>query len=180
MSKIVFIRESEPKTTSLKIASGTQNPHATVIKLVRKYRDDLSEFGFVGFEIQPRAIGKHGGSDTEYAVLNEQQTTLLFTYMRNTPVMREFKKALVREFFAMREELQNGGPRKLTAVRSGPEIRITFDGARLAKQAAAGEKASLRLLNHLTGVEVADLIEEIEAKDLKTKNGQMGFFEASA
>lgn len=39
--------------------------------------------------------------------LNEQQATLLMTYLRNTPVVREFKKELVRQFYAMRKELLN-------------------------------------------------------------------------
>ena len=37
--------------------------------------------------------------------LNEQQATLLLTFLRNTPVVIEFKKELVRQFFAMRKEL---------------------------------------------------------------------------
>ncbi|AHB69565.1 gp79 [Cronobacter malonaticus] len=41
----------------------------------------------------------------EIALLNEQQTTLLITYMRNNEVVRAFKKRLVSEFFAMRGEL---------------------------------------------------------------------------
>lgn len=39
--------------------------------------------------------------------LNEQQATLLMTYLRNTDVVRAFKKELVRQFFAMRKELLN-------------------------------------------------------------------------
>ena len=39
--------------------------------------------------------------------LNEQQATLLLTFLRNTPVVIEFKKELVRQFFAMRKELMN-------------------------------------------------------------------------
>ena len=39
------------------------------------------------------------------ALLNEQQTTLLITYMRNNDVVRKFKKKLVAEFFRMRGAL---------------------------------------------------------------------------
>ncbi|CZW49135.1 Uncharacterized phage-encoded protein [Enterobacter kobei] len=41
----------------------------------------------------------------QIALLNEQQTTLLITYMRNNEVVREFKKRLVYEFFTMRSAL---------------------------------------------------------------------------
>ncbi|QCK18581.1 hypothetical protein FORC88_1431 [Salmonella enterica subsp. enterica serovar Typhimurium] len=46
-----------------------------------------------------------GMQKQEIALLNEQQTTLLITYMRNNEVVREFKKRLVAEFFTMRSAL---------------------------------------------------------------------------
>lgn len=94
-------------TTSLAIAEGTDNDHASVIRLVKTYLDDLQEFGLVGFEIRARSVGQHGGGDTEYALLNEPQATLLMTYMRNSEIVRDFKKKLVRAFydFAMQQAM---------------------------------------------------------------------------
>lgn len=37
--------------------------------------------------------------------LNEQQATLLITYLKNTEPVRRFKMNLVKAFFEMREEL---------------------------------------------------------------------------
>jgi hypothetical protein len=37
--------------------------------------------------------------------LNEQQATLLMTYLRNSEKVRNFKKRLVKEFYRMREEI---------------------------------------------------------------------------
>ncbi|MGR6502801.1 phage antirepressor KilAC domain-containing protein [Shewanella sp. Koi 1] len=93
--------QGQAVTTSLAIAEGVGNPHSTVIKLIRQYASDLEEFGMVGFEIQPKQTGVRGGSDTEYAILNEQQSTLLMTYMRNNDVVREFKKRLVKAFYEL-------------------------------------------------------------------------------
>jgi len=100
-TEIVSLIEGQAFTTTMAIASGCKVDHASVIKLVRTYQTDLEEFGLVGFEIQPRPLGQHGGSDTEYALLNEQQSTLIMTYMRNSPVVREFKKTLVKEFWSL-------------------------------------------------------------------------------
>lgn len=100
-TEIVSLIDGQVVTTTLAIASGCKVDHASVIKLVRTYQTDLEEFGLVGFEIQPRPLGQHGGSDTEYALLNEQQSTLIMTYMRNSPVVREFKKTLVKEFWSL-------------------------------------------------------------------------------
>lgn len=104
--KIVDVEGGVPKTTTLQIALGLGIQHKSVIQLIRSYKSDFSEFGLVTFEIRPRIQGLHGGGDTQYAVLNEQQATLLLTYMRNSPRVREFKKALVKAFFEARALLK--------------------------------------------------------------------------
>ena len=98
---IVIIKDGDAVTTTLAIAEGTLNDHASVIALARRYQADLEDFGLVRFEIRPREAGQHGGGDTEFAILNEPQSTLLLTYMRNTDIVRAFKKKLVREFWEM-------------------------------------------------------------------------------
>lgn len=114
MSALVTLRDGQPVTTTLAIAEGTDNDHASVIKLVRTYEADLAEFGPVVFEARSQAKGNSGfeianpgaGRPTEFANLNEPQAALLMTYMRNTPIVRTFKKALVREFFSMATQLR--------------------------------------------------------------------------
>ena len=74
MNSIVTLNDTNcPITTSLAIAEGVGNPHASVIKVIRQNIADFEEFGMIGFEIQPKPTGQRGGSDTEYAILNEQQ-----------------------------------------------------------------------------------------------------------
>lgn len=107
MSNIVTLNNiGQAVTTSLAIADGVGNSHATVIKLIRQNVNDLEEFGPIGFEIQKGQPLPQGGfaKPTEYAILNEQQSTLLLTYMRNNDVVREFKKRLVKAFFELAEQ----------------------------------------------------------------------------
>lgn len=92
--------DGEPFTTSLVIAAETGNEHASVIKLVRENADDLNEVGTLRFE-----IAKSGGRPTEFAELDEPAAALLMTYLRNSPVVKDFKKRLVRDFYAMRKLL---------------------------------------------------------------------------
>jgi len=106
---IVIIKDGDAVTTTLAIAEGTLNDHASVITLTRKYQVDLEDFGLVRFEIRPREVGQHGGGDTEYAILNEPQSTLLLTFMRNTDIVRAFKKKLVREFWEMVQQRNQSG-----------------------------------------------------------------------
>lgn len=110
MSDLVYLTPNteEPFTTSEIIAECAGVKRDTVQKLIQRHEKDLREFGRVGFEI--RAVNNPGSRGTKYVKvykLNEQQATLLLTFLRNTPVVIEFKKELVRQFFAMRKELMN-------------------------------------------------------------------------
>lgn len=102
---IVIIKDGDAVTTTLAIAEGTLNDHASVIKLVRTYQADLEEFGLLDFKSEST-----GGRPTEYAFLNEPQSTLLLTYMRNTDIVRAFKKKLVREFWEMVQQRNQRAP----------------------------------------------------------------------
>lgn len=106
MNSIVTLNDTGcPVTTSLAIAEGVGNPHSSVIKLIRQNTSDLEEFGGVGFEIQPFETSG-GTQQREIAYLNEQQSTLLMTYMRNNDVVRAFKKQLVKAFFELAQQRQ--------------------------------------------------------------------------
>ncbi|RAW93958.1 MULTISPECIES: Rha family transcriptional regulator [unclassified Photorhabdus] len=98
--QLVEIKKFDLVTNTVAIADGVEREHDTIIKLVDRNKADLEEFGTIGFEIR-----KSGGKPLRVALLNEQQTTLLITYMRNNDIVRAFKKRLVSEFFRMRGEL---------------------------------------------------------------------------
>lgn len=101
MTDLVTLEAGIATTTSLKIAEGTDVQHKNVLELVRDNIDDFAEFGRVAFETQP--IQTAGGlQQREVAYLTEEHATLLLTYMRNSVVVRDFKKRLVREFWNLR------------------------------------------------------------------------------
>lgn len=131
---LVTLNGDEAVTTTLAIAEGTENDHASVIKLVRTYIADLEEFGRVGFEIQPFATAG-GAQSREVANLNEQQATLILTYMRNSDAVRGFKKRLVHAFFQMAQQL---AVQKFNVPTTYPEaMRLAADLAdKNAAQAA--------------------------------------------
>jgi phage antirepressor YoqD-like protein len=89
--------EGVPVTTTIAIAEGTEIQHKNVLELVRTYMADFEEFGRVPFETQPfQTTG--GEQHREVAVLNEDHATLLLTYMRNSEIVRGFKKRLIVAF----------------------------------------------------------------------------------
>ncbi|MGO0684832.1 Rha family transcriptional regulator [Pseudomonas fulva] len=100
---IVIIKDGAAVASTTVIAAGTENEHASVIALVRKYQADFEEFGRVRFEIEPFETAG-GMQSREVALLDEPQATLLLTYMRNTEIVRAFKKKLVREFWELVQE----------------------------------------------------------------------------
>lgn len=94
----------EPYTTSEIIAEVTGIKRRTLNRLIQSHMEDLEEFGRVRFEIAPLQTAGGVQNITIYR-LNEQQTTLLMTYARNTETVRAFKKELVKQFYAMRSIL---------------------------------------------------------------------------
>lgn len=96
LMQLVTVESGEPRTTTLAIAEGMEVQHKNVLELVRNYVNDLKEFGTIAFETR-----KSGGRPTEIATLNEQQATLIMTYMKNTEIARAFKKRLVKAFYEL-------------------------------------------------------------------------------
>lgn len=116
----------EPYTTADTVAQYAQVRHKTVNELIRKHEADLKEFGLLVFEME--AVERARG--VKYAKvyhLNEQQATLLITYLRNTEPVRRFKKALVRGFFEARQELDR---REVERAIKAPVHRTLTDAIR--------------------------------------------------
>ncbi|MBT0928608.1 Rha family transcriptional regulator [Streptococcus lutetiensis] len=105
MNLVYLDGKKEPYTTSEIIAECAELKQDTVQSLIRNHKDDLEVFGVYGFEIRKPSKGSLGGRPRKIYHLNEQQATLLITYLDNTKPVREFKVALVKAFFEMRDEL---------------------------------------------------------------------------
>lgn len=101
MYELVEVRRDEIFTNSKIIAEGTSNQHHSITAIIQKYESDFNEFGKVRFEMRPLPSGQK----EKVYFLNEEQATLLMTYLRNSEITRKFKKELVRQFYAMRRFL---------------------------------------------------------------------------
>lgn len=98
---IVSVINGEPLASTEVIARGFKVPHRNVIGLVRAHAGTLAEFGVIATQLRFNPRGK----PTEFALLNERQATLVMTMLRNTPQVLQFKVDLVREFYRMRDAL---------------------------------------------------------------------------
>ena len=98
MYKLVFLEtnclDEIPFTTSRVIADNGKVNHDTVKRIIRNYKNDLKKFGVLTLEMRPLK------NKLEWIYkLNEQQSALLITYMKNTLHVRKLKKLLVDSFW---------------------------------------------------------------------------------
>ena len=101
MGLVYMDGKKEPYTLSSIIAECTNLQHHTITKTIRKHQARFERFGKIGFKIQ----AMESGQNTKDYILNEQQATLLVTFLKNTEQVANFKTNLVKAFFEMREEL---------------------------------------------------------------------------
>lgn len=108
MNELVFLKSSkdEPFTTSDIIADATGNNYRSIQRIIEKQQHRLEVFGQVRFEITSVKYDR-GTNFKKVYCLNEQQATLLITFLKNTDAVADFKTELVRQFFLMRQELQS-------------------------------------------------------------------------
>lgn len=104
MNDLVFMHglNEEPYTTDRILAKCSNNSLHAVKSLIYNHKRDLDEFGILSFEMT-KLPGRGRPQKTYH--LNEQQATLLITYLDNAPQVNQFKKSLVREFYRMKQEL---------------------------------------------------------------------------
>lgn len=109
MSNLVFLEPSSvksiPYTTSDIIAEQVNVDYRSIQRTIETHHQRLEKFGQVRFQITP-VKNKRGTNDKKIYYLNEEQATLLVTFLKNTDIVADFKTELVRQFYLMRTELQ--------------------------------------------------------------------------
>lgn len=107
MNDLVTNHNGTLVTTQNDISTLTNNNENSIQKLIRIYKADLEEFGVLEFENQLIVNSKNAKNYKKIYFLNEQQATLLLTYMKNSEKVRNAKKVLVFAFYQMKEKLKN-------------------------------------------------------------------------
>lgn len=104
--KLVVIHNDVPIVGTFLIAKGLERNHKNLIKTIERCKEDFEDFG----DLKSLKSKSTGGRPAQEYLLNEQQTTLLITFLRNLKTddkVKTFKKKLVKEFFRMRQILDN-------------------------------------------------------------------------
>lgn len=105
MNRLLTLVNEELTISHRVVAENTANQEKSIGRIINNYIPDFEVFGKVGFEIQAIKNSKNKINEIKTYFLNEQQVYLLFTYLRNNEIVRNFKVALVKAFFEMRQEL---------------------------------------------------------------------------
>lgn len=162
MELVYMDGKKEPYTTSAIIAECAEVKHRHLKILLNKHREDFESFGKVQFKISP----SESGQNVRDYILNEQQATLLITYLRNTEPVKEFKKNLVKAFFEMREELSK---RYLQRELEKPKRKTKTLTEAIKSWEKAPQHAYSTLTNLLlkgaTGKNKAQLMQERESEN---------------
>lgn len=101
MGLVYLDGKKEPYTLSSIVSECANVKHRHLKILINKHKSRLERFGRVTFEISP----SEAGQNVRDYILNEQQATLLITFLKNTEQVATFKENLVKAFFEMRDEL---------------------------------------------------------------------------
>lgn len=100
--EVAFITDKkEIYTTSDTIAYYADVNYKSIQRIINNHIKELEEFGFVRFEITRTKNNR----DKKIYLLNEEQATLLITFLKNTATVRKFKKELVKEFYKLKEKV---------------------------------------------------------------------------
>lgn len=101
MKELITVNGTYIFTDSKIIAEGTGNQHKSVIALIKKQSKRLERFGILRFS-DLKSTNPKGGRPTKICYLNEEQATLLITFLDNTDIVADFKVELVHQFYEMR------------------------------------------------------------------------------
>ncbi|MBX9867083.1 MAG: hypothetical protein K2Y14_09210 [Burkholderiales bacterium] len=101
-----------------------------LVKIIKSHLDGFKELGQVGFQTHP----VYQGGDTEYILLNEPQTNLLFMSMRNiNPLVWRFKLDLIKRFDEMKRFIQGQHNAEWIAERATGKIYTKHIGELFTK-----------------------------------------------
>jgi phage regulator Rha-like protein len=152
----IDVIDNEPRVSAMVIADNTKVKYESIRDLIRKYSGELSKFGELHVTDLKSATDSLGRQNKAKMVLllNEQQSTLLITFLKNTKEVVEFKVNLVKAFFLMKEKLsgqvahQDFNPILLEIVKSS---QATADAVvRMGESMQSFTKHFLEMNNEMT------------------------------
>ncbi len=151
MSDIITVKDNECFIDSEALGIMADVERRSITRLITNHSKELEEFGVMRFEItKPNELG--GRPKTIY-LLNEQQATLLTTFMKNSDIVKQFKVKLVREFFKMREYINSKAITRAVSKETRKTLTDAIDeSGENERMHGRGYSNFTRLVYQLTGL----------------------------
>lgn len=172
---LVEEKNGELLVSSVTIAENVGYEHNSVIRLIRDNIKDFNEFGMLGFENETFKDSLNRIQTREIALLNENHSTLLITYMRNNELTKRFKINLVKAFSIMKNKLlQKNLPTPLETARMLVQVLEEKEALLLTNKALEKQNTILMHTNNLyTASEIAKELNLKSATVLNQKLADM-------
>lgn len=169
MNDIVSIKGNDIFTDSMIIANGTGNKHKSVVTLIKKYEKDFNEFGSLRFS-DLKSTNPQGGRPTKVYQLNEEQDTLLVTFLDNNEVVRKFKVELVKQFYAMRQFILEKQSKAWVETRQQGKLtrKSETDIIKIFVEYAQKQGSKHADMYYITFSKLANRMAEIESRENAT------------
>lgn len=108
MNSIIIVKDDELYVGTWDLAKGFELDHRNLTNLVKKYAQEFEELDDhrVALEMRP-VYPKNGGNPFDEFLLNEEQSIYITTLLRNTAIIRKFKRRLSKEFVKQRRAIEN-------------------------------------------------------------------------
>lgn len=160
MESLVRKINGELKVSHIVIAENTDNKQKSIKDLIARNLSDFQEFGEV--EVIETKIQTAGGVQLQNTYwLNEQQYSLLMTFLRNNEVVKKFKINMVKAFFMMKEKLENPNIQELSGRVGG----LTKSNNDLRRELDKYKKKAKRRFENLE-----DDVDELKSKTIYITN----------
>jgi len=140
MNDLVKLHNGIPSTTQSVIAQYSENSEESIQRLIRTHKESLEKFGKVEFTIEEIVNSKNKVNSKKLYYLNEQQSYLFMTFLKNTPIVVSFKEQLIKEFFELRAQ----------AIIPTPQPDITTILVDLVKTSQQQNETMLQAINNQT------------------------------
>jgi len=99
--------------------------HKNFLATLSKYIDEIEEdWGQVAFQTETVTNSVGARNPVKFALLTEQQATLLMTYSKNTQQVRECKRQLVKAFEKAKQCLGNESRQRVMVLENKLEIAL--------------------------------------------------------
>jgi len=144
---LALTTSTEARVDSRLLAQHLGNKHQSLFELLKLHRADFEQLGLLRFQTGEPT----GGRPEKFAMLNEEQSTLVLTYSRNSPRVRSLKVRLVKAFVEARRAAD------LRRTEYLPGYHIVHDRIKVLSNGSPNERFHHtninRLVNKVCGIE---------------------------